>query len=135
MDRSLVDRVTLSAHAVAARVRASVLLERRPLPDVLSALTPAASRAVPREVVEAAVASAERLIERLHVLPDTCLYRALSRYSVLRRAGHGARFVMALDPKASEISGHAWVEIDGEPVGETIEPGLTVTFCYPKGPS
>lgn len=135
MDGFLFNRMTLGARAVAARVRASLLLDRRPLPAVLGALTSPATSDVPRAVVEESIAAAERLIERLRVLPDTCLYRALARYAVLRRAGHPARFVMGLDPKASDISGHAWVELDGEPVGETLEPGLTVTFSYPASPS
>jgi len=138
MDRFLLDRVTLGARAVAARIEAAALLDRRPLPAVLVALTPghaslppAASRAVPLDVAEAVIAASERLFERLRLLPDTCLYRALARYAVLRRAGHPARFVMGLDPKAADIVGHAWVELDGEPVGEAVEPGLTVTFSYP----
>jgi hypothetical protein len=40
---------------------------------------------------------------------------------------------MALDPRAADIEGHAWVELDGAPVGETLAPGLTVTFAYPSG--
>jgi hypothetical protein len=146
MDRFLLDRVTLGARAVAARLSAAALLDRRPLPAVLGALTPGhdggsapmpprASHAVPLDVAESVIAASERLFERLHLLPDTCLYRALARYAVLRRAGHPARFVMGLDPKAADIVGHAWVELDGEPVGETLEPGLTVTFSYPASVS
>ena len=40
-DPFLVDRVALGARAVAARLRAVTLLARRPLPEVLRALTPA----------------------------------------------------------------------------------------------
>jgi hypothetical protein len=132
MDPFLVDRVALGARAVAARLRAVTLLARRPLPEVLRALTPAPARRVPREVVEAVIAASEQLTTRLRVVPDTCLYRALARYAVLCRAGHPARFVMGLDPRADDISGHAWVELDGEPVGETLERPLTVTFSYPS---
>ncbi|APR85426.1 Hypothetical protein A7982_10775 [Minicystis rosea] len=140
MDRFFVDRVRLGARAVAARFLAVALIDRRSLPDVLSGLTPQsalrspssrAEEVVPREIVEAVIAASEQLVERMRVVPDTCLYRALARYAVLRRAGFPARFVMGLDPKASDISGHAWVELDGEPVGETLSPGLTVTFQYP----
>jgi hypothetical protein len=128
----LVDRLALGARAVAARLRAPALLGRRSLPDVLAALAPPhADRAVPRAVAEAAALDSERLVGRLRVVPDTCLYRSLARWVVLRRAGHAARFVMALDPRSREIEGHAWVELDGEPVGEALEPGLAVTFTYP----
>lgn len=132
MDRSFVDRVRLCGRAIAARVLASALLDRRPLPKVLRAITPLRSRAVPIEVAERAIADSERFFEQIGVAPDTCLYRSLARYAVLRRAGYDARFVMGLDPKAPEIVGHAWVEVDGEPAFETLEPGLTVTFAYPS---
>jgi hypothetical protein len=138
MEGSLVDRVTsmtLAVEAVAARVRASRLLGRRSLPAVLGALTPRITRDVPRDTAEGAIEASERLLSRLRVVPDTCLYRSLARYAVLRGAGHPARFVMGLDPKKRDIEGHAWVELDGEPVGEIIEPGLTVTFRYPASPS
>jgi hypothetical protein len=130
--RSLFDWLSLRARAVEARLRASALIDRRSLPGLLAALTPGvAARVVPLPIAEEAALASERLFSRLGLLPDTCLYRSLARYAVLRRAGHPARFCMGLDPKAAEILGHAWVEIDGEPVGETLEPGLTVTFAYP----
>jgi hypothetical protein len=142
MDRFFLDRVTLGVRALAVRLRAPALLDRSALPAALSALTPSgASRAVPRDVAEQAIEASERLCARLFLVPNTCLYRSLARYAVLRRAGHPARFVLGLDPEAGEILGHAWVELDGEPVGETIEPGLAVTFAYPspapspRGPS
>lgn len=136
MDPFLLDRVALGVRAVAVRLGAHTLLGRRALPAALSTLTSAPSaRAVPRDVAERAITSSERLCERLRVVPDTCLYRSLARYAVLRRAGHPARFVLGLNPKAGEILGHAWVELHGEPVGETIEPGLAVTFAYPSAPS
>jgi hypothetical protein len=44
------------------------------------------------------------------------------------------RFVMALERGSSKIEGHAWVELDGKPLGEEIEEKLAVTFSYPPGP-
>lgn len=129
MDR--VDRLRLTGRALAARLGAWVLVSQRPLPEVLGALTPRAERRAPRALAEEAAAASERIATRLRLLPDTCLYRALARYAVLRRAGHPARFVMGLRPAAPEIVGHAWVELDGAPVGETIEPDLKVTFSFP----
>lgn len=129
MDR--VARLRLTGRALAARFGAWVLVAHRPLPEVLRTLTPRAARRAPRALAEEAAATSERIATRLRVLPDTCLYRALARYAVLRRAGHPARFVMGLSPVAPEIVGHAWVELDGAPVGETLEPDLTVTFSFP----
>jgi hypothetical protein len=129
---SLIGEVQLGARAVATRLRLASLVRRRSLPDVLVALTPRGPAApLPLPAAERAIAAAERVVERLRLVPDTCLYRSLARYEALRRAGHPARFVMALDPRAADIEGHAWVELDGSPVGETLEPGLAVTFAYP----
>jgi hypothetical protein len=127
-------RLRLTGRALAARIGAWALVAHRPLPEVLSALTPRAVRRAPRDLAEDAARASERLARRLRVVPDTCLYRALARYAVLRHAGHPARFVMGLDPAAAQIEGHAWVELDGEPVGETLAPGLKVTFSFPSQP-
>lgn len=124
----------LGVGAVLLRLRLASMLRRRSLPDLLASLTPrdAARAPRPRSEAEGAIAASEALFERLRVVPDTCLYRSLARYAVLRRAGHDARFVMAVQPSSADITGHAWVELDGEPVGETLDPGLTVTFAYPS---
>jgi hypothetical protein len=132
MAGSVLGEVEIGARVIAARLRLASLVRRRSLPELLATLTPdAATAPLPRRAAERAISAAERVVARLRVVPDTCLYRSLARYHGLRRAGHPARFVMALDPRAAEIEGHAWVEIDGEPVGETLEPGLAVTFSYP----
>lgn len=135
MARLVVRRLDLTVRAVMVRLAAIALLDRRPLPAVLSALTPRSRLTAPRDVAEQVASSVERAFERVALLPDTCLYRALARYAVLRRAGHAARFVMGLDPRSPDIVGHAWVELDGEPVGETLAPGLTITFAYPPARS
>jgi hypothetical protein len=135
MSPFLLEQVDLGARAVATRLRLGALVARRSLPDVLTRITPRGTHPVPRDVAERAILASEKLVERLRVVPDTCLYRSLARYAALRRAGHAARFVMGLDPKARDIEGHAWVELDGAPVGEEIDPGLTVTFAYPGAPA
>ena len=131
---SLSCRVRLTARAFALRLRLSALLRRRSLIDLLCALTPPrAPRAVaPLPLVEQALSDVEALCERLRVVPDTCLYRGLARYAVLRDAGYPARFVMGLRPPArAEIEGHAWVELHGAPAFEAADPSLVVTFAYP----
>ena len=121
------------ARAVLLRLTLAAMMRRRALPELLRALTPEATAIEPAPLAEAerALAIAERLSGHLRVVPRTCLYRALARYAVLRRAGHPARFVMGLRPRAPEITGHAWVELDGAPVGETLEERFAVTFSYP----
>ena len=129
-------RLRLRTQAIALRLRLGAWLRRRSLPDLLRALSagPRAAEPVPLVQVEEALRASEALLSRLHVLPDTCLYRSLTRYAVLSRAGHPARFVMGIKrPSGAEITGHAWVEIGGVPAFEEIEPELVVTFSYPSG--
>jgi Transglutaminase-like superfamily len=134
---SFLGQVKLGARAVGTRLRLVSMVRRRALPDLLVALTPSSEDRVepaPLAAVEQAVAASERFVERLRVVPDTCLYRSLARYAMLRRAGHPVRFVMGLDARrcAHEIVGHAWVELHGSPLGEELDPGLSVTFTYPR---
>lgn len=138
IEASLRRRVRLSTQAIALRFRLRALLRRRSLPDLLRSLTPelTADRApqepTPLPVVEEALRDVEALFERLKVAPDTCLYRSLARYAVLRSAGYPARFVMGVKPPATiEITGHAWVELHGAPAFEAVDPGLVITFTYP----
>lgn len=134
---SLPHRVRLGAQALSLRVRLDRMLRRHSLPGLLGALTPARGEQpersrVPLPTVEDALLAAEKVIERLRVVPDTCLYRSLARYAVLRSAGHPARFVMGLSPRAPEITGHAWVELDGAPMGETVDDDMVITYAYPQ---
>jgi hypothetical protein len=127
------ERLLWSAQAIALRLRLSDLLKQRSLPDLLGSLTPdvPGSRGAPLSVALSTLSMTEGALGRLRAVPDTCLYRALARYAVLRGAGHPARFVMAVDPRREEVAGHAWVELDGEPLGEAVDPGLVVTYSYP----
>jgi hypothetical protein len=127
---SFFEQAPVAARAVATRLRLASLMRRSSLPELLRALSPDAVVARPLVVVEEALSISQRIVGRLRGVPDTCLYRSLGRYATLRRAGHPVRFVMALDPKKGE--GHAWLELDGVPLGEEIDPGLTVTFSYPE---
>ena len=55
------------------------------------------------------------------------------RFAVLSRAGVPVRFVMGVrrDDDGSELTGHAWLEYRGTPLGETVDPRFRVTFAYP----
>lgn len=131
---SIPHRLRLGAQTLSLRLRLERMLRRRSLSGLLGALTPelASARRVPLPTVEGALLAAEKVIERLGVVPDTCLYRSLARYAVLRGAGHPARFVMGLSPRAPEITGHAWVELDGAPMGETVDDDMVITYAYPQ---
>jgi hypothetical protein len=73
-----------------------------------------------------ALARSERAARALRA-KDTCLFRALARWSALRRAGIPAAFVMGVardDPDAA----HAWVEVEGAPVGEARDARWVVSY-------
>ena len=126
----------LALRLVRVRLGLRWRLWRQPLPVLLAALTPRGGEArVPRARLEQALARAERLLARLRpAVPDTCLYRALGRYALYRRAGMPVCFVAGVHPWARELVGHAWLELDGVPVGEEVDPRLQVTLRYPAAP-
>ena len=78
------------------------------------------------------VSRAEALVERTTKLPRTCLYRALSRYAVLRAAGHLPTFYMGLPRSGGGEAGHAWVEVNGAAFAEHDDVSrFKVTYRYP----
>jgi hypothetical protein len=132
MTPSVLQQAPIAARALATRLRMAALVRSSSLPELLQGLTVDGVHMASIDVVERALLTSQRIVRRLPRVPDTCLYRALTRYALLRRAGHPARFVMAIDPSAPDVEGHAWVELDGKPVGETIDKRYVVTFAYPK---
>ena len=122
--------VTLALYRVAMprRYRTSSL-------DGLLRALSGAGRNVPKVMlaaIERDVGRVERLLSRAPELADSCLYRALARYAVLRRAGFPAVFVMGLPRATGDAPGHAWVEVFGRPFAEPSSVAdLAVTFRYP----
>lgn len=84
-----------------------------------------------RAQLDASIRATEAVISRLRLAPDTCLYRSMGRYALLRGYGVDALFFMGV--RGGAEAGHAWVE-DGEgPYGEEIEDGeYVVTFSHPR---
>jgi hypothetical protein len=63
----------------------------------------------------------ERLIRSaagLHLLPMTCLPRALSLRWMLGRRGIPAQLRIGVQKNSMGMSAHAWVEVEGEGIGE-----------------
>jgi Transglutaminase-like superfamily len=60
---------------------------------------------------------------RHHLYPMRCLQRSLALEHLLRRSGHaaGIRFGVRRDDAGDELRAHAWVEVDGRPLGEPGE--------------
>ncbi len=109
-----------------------------PLPEALAALTPPTSDlGLPTSAIRR-LADLAALFDRRSPL-GLCLRRSLVRYHFLRRTGlplvlnFGARFTGGVADR--EITGHAWVTLDGKPYFEDGENyrGFTVMLKYPQG--
>lgn len=135
---SVSTHVSLAARALELRIRLPRRVPTVPLPRILQELTPVPLPPVTVTLPEISrvVRLVEALCRRMRVMPDTCLYRALTRYALLRRSGHAAKFVMGMDPRVREdLTAHAWVELDGAPYQEALDARLVVTYVYPDEPS
>ncbi len=131
---SISTHAVLAARALEIRIRLLRRIPAVPLPRILHELTPVH---LPPVVLNASeiwrvLRVVEAFYRRTRLLPDTCLYRALTRYALLRQSGHAATFVMGMDPRVREdLTAHAWVELDGAPYQEALDPRLVVTYLYP----
>ena len=109
-----------------------------PLPEALQKLTPMMEPAINvgtdsiRDLADVAALLARRSPLGL------CLRRSLVRYHFLRREGlpvilqFGAKFVA--DKPDREVTGHAWLTLDGQPYYEADENwrGFVIMFSFPN---
>ena len=67
------------------------------------------------------------------VFKPSCWKRAtvLHRYFALSGVATTIRFGVTREPN-SELKGHAWLELDGEPILESSPPAYTVTYSFPS---
>lgn len=127
-------RTSLAAQALELRIRLRLRVPSTPLPRILEELTPAQLPPITASGPEIwnVLRWVEAFCRRSRLLPDTCLYRALTRYALLRRSGHAVKFVMGMDPRPrDDMTAHAWVELDGKPYQEVLDARLVVTYVYP----
>ncbi len=120
-----------------------------PLPEALAVVTPPAVLSesnlhLPPSTFHFPPSTLLRLADLAALLDrrspfGLCLRRSLVRYHFIRRAGmplvlnFGARFKGGVADR--EITGHAWVTLDGKPYFEDGENyrGFTVMLKYPQG--
>ena len=78
-------------------------------------------------------ADARKVVDGLRRRRTTCLYRSLAGFASLRGAGEPVRFVIGVRVEEGDVVAHAWLERDGEPVGEPSDPRprFAVAFTYP----
>lgn len=128
----LLDGSRLAAELISIRLWLRSRLDREPLDALLERLSQGSRRSFPLHH-DWLIEQSERVIARLPGVPDTCLYRALGRYAVLRRRGVAAEFFVGLPRAPSTEPGHAWILVDGHPWQDDPElvSRMTVTFRYP----
>lgn len=103
------------------------------LDDLLRALDARpASAPAGLDDLSSAIFLGDRIARRAGVHPDTCLFRALARYALLRSGGHVPRFVIGIDA-LDPARGHAWIELAGQPFLERSSPAFRRTFEHPAG--
>jgi len=78
-------------------------------------------------------ADARKVVDALRRRPTTCLYRSLAGFASLRATGEPVRLVVGVRVEKGEVMAHAWLEKNGEPVGEPADPRprFAVAFSYP----
>jgi len=78
------------------------------------------------------IAQATKLRHLLDRTDRRCLPRSLALYRALSRAGASPQLWIGFRKVAGRVDGHAWVAVDGRPVGEAeaLMPSLTPTCGF-----
>lgn len=73
------------------------------------------------------------LLVHLTLRDRYCMKRSLLIFHFLRKWGYDASIHFGVERKEGVLRGHAWIELNGEPVYESVDPrGLyATTFVYP----
>lgn len=128
----MIPSLRLCVELLRLRRRLPRLVAELPLDRLLVELEALPLRKAERSVLDRSILTTEAFVRRSKVVADGCLYRALSRYAVLRANGAAAAFCMGVKPPPHAHTGHAWVEDAGGPYLEAIADGAyVVTFVHP----
>ena len=76
----------------------------------------------------------ERVLARnIGPLQPGCYRRSLLGFRELRRSGFPARVFFGIRENGDALDGHAWIEVEGLPLGETADPreAFRMVYTYP----
>jgi hypothetical protein len=76
------------------------------------------------------VANGLRLADR-----GNCLERSLVLYRMLGRIGAAPQLIIGVTRSGGAVAGHAWVAVDGRPVGELVPDDMTPIAVFQNGDS
>ena len=116
---------------------ASLLLKLMPFERAMVLITPLRRRRPPASDPAATQARLSRLIDSLlatdfWLYTPTCWKRAPVLYRFLALSGIRTRVVFGVRRKETgALDGHAWLEADGQPLLESVNPDYKITFSYP----
>jgi hypothetical protein len=123
------------ARVGATATLATALLPTAPLPWVTRLTCRRGARRLPVPRDERLVALVDRLlaIDRGPLRPN-CMLRSLVLLRYLPRADGPVVLKVGIRPGVRPVDGHAWVERNGEPVGERSDPReeYMVTWSWPS---
>ena len=97
--------------------------------------TPAASPEASAVVRRARVQAVRHLLAqggRL-VISGNCLERSLLLYRLLGEAGAAPRLVMGVNLEGTTVGGHAWIEVDGEPLADATTGRFVPVMVFGEG--
>lgn len=85
-----------------------------------------------QELEARTIAEATKLRHLLDRTDRRCLPRSLALYRALSRAGASPQLWIGFRKVAGRVDGHAWITVDGRPVGEAeaLMPSLTPTCGF-----
>ncbi|MFZ1744666.1 MAG: lasso peptide biosynthesis B2 protein [Nitrospirales bacterium] len=71
---------------------------------------------------------------RGRLFPRTCLRQALALYDMLTYLGYAVTIHFGILKIGEEFRGHSWVTLDGKPVAENRDPGVShhIVYFYPS---
>ena len=75
----------------------------------------------PADLAPAGIARVVELAARAGLQRHTCLPRSLVLQRLLAQRGHDATLRLGVRKEGERIAAHAWVEVDGETVGEAAD--------------
>lgn len=104
----------------------------RPLPELVAAFdTP--DRSSEEQLDAARITRQIDLLMRLVYRDRFCMKRSLLHFHYLRRMGANVVLQFGVTKTDDGLTGHAWVEVDGEPYEERFDPRarFTRTYSYP----
>jgi len=130
------EEARLAAQLVRTRLTLKRRLSGESLDTLIESLCSPASSAVALRLDRTlrVIRRTEAVLARCPGVPDTCLYRSVGRFAVLRSRGFAVEILMGLPENASDEHGHAWVTIDGAPFeDDDAEEAsrMVVTFRFP----